>query len=182
MTPKQERFVAEYLIDLNATQAAIRAGYSPRTAYAIGDENLRKPYIAAAIDQRRSALQAHIAIDAVKVLHTLDAIIEADIADIYDEKNNLRPIGEWPLVWRKMCVGMEPIFKHSSDGQNESWDQAGFKVKFERGNKALELLGRHVSVNAFVQPTEKHEHVHLHVTVEDRLSKARQIAAEKVND
>ena len=41
MTPKQQRFVEEYLVDLNATQAAIRAGYSARTASQIGEENLR---------------------------------------------------------------------------------------------------------------------------------------------
>ena len=49
MTPKQQRFVEEYLVDHNATQAAIRAGYSPKTAYSIGHENLKKPEIAAAI-------------------------------------------------------------------------------------------------------------------------------------
>ncbi|MDY2987563.1 MAG: terminase small subunit, partial [Peptoniphilus sp.] len=45
LNKKQKRFVEEYLIDLNATQAAIRAGYSPSTAYSIGNENLRKPEI-----------------------------------------------------------------------------------------------------------------------------------------
>ncbi len=49
MTPKQERFVAEYLVDLNATQAAIRAGYSEKTAYSIGQENLKKPEVAEAV-------------------------------------------------------------------------------------------------------------------------------------
>ncbi len=49
MTPKQQRFVDEYLTDLNATQAAVRAGYSERTAYAIGKENIHKPLIQAAI-------------------------------------------------------------------------------------------------------------------------------------
>ena len=49
MTPKQERFVEEYLVDLNATQAAIRAGYSEKTAYSIGEENLRKPEIREAV-------------------------------------------------------------------------------------------------------------------------------------
>ena len=49
LTAKQQRFVAEYLIDLNATQAAIRAGYSEKTAYSIGQENLTKPEIAAAV-------------------------------------------------------------------------------------------------------------------------------------
>lgn len=49
-TPKQAAFITEYLVDKNATQAAIRAGYSPRTAAAIGEENLRKPDIRSAID------------------------------------------------------------------------------------------------------------------------------------
>ena len=51
MTPKQRQFVAEYLVCLNATEAAKRAGYSPRTAYSIGQENLKKPEIAQAIQQ-----------------------------------------------------------------------------------------------------------------------------------
>lgn len=50
MTPKQEAFIREYLVDLNATQAAIRAGYSKRSAHVIGHENLTKPKIAAAIE------------------------------------------------------------------------------------------------------------------------------------
>lgn len=54
MTPKQERFVAEYLIDLNASAAARRAGYSERTADAIGRENLGKPTIASAIAAGRA--------------------------------------------------------------------------------------------------------------------------------
>jgi uncharacterized small protein (DUF1192 family) len=51
LTAKQKRFIEEYLIDLNATQAAIRAGYSKKTAYSIGEENLRKPVIKAEIER-----------------------------------------------------------------------------------------------------------------------------------
>lgn len=54
MSPKQEKFCAEYLIDLNATQAAIRAGYKERTAYSIGNENLKKPEIQKRIKALRS--------------------------------------------------------------------------------------------------------------------------------
>ena len=54
LTPKQERFVAEYLIDLNATQAAIRAGYSAKTAKVIGHENLTKPDVASEIAARQT--------------------------------------------------------------------------------------------------------------------------------
>ncbi len=56
LTPKQARFVQEYLIDLNATQAAIRAGYSEKTARQVASENLSKPYIAKAIEAKQTEL------------------------------------------------------------------------------------------------------------------------------
>ncbi len=67
MTPKQQRFCEEYLIDLNATQAAIRSGYSKKTAASIGEENLRKPEIKAAIEKGMSkrAIRAELSADAV---------------------------------------------------------------------------------------------------------------------
>ena len=68
MTPKQEAFVAEYLIDLNATQAAIRAGYSEATAYSIGNENLSKPEIATAIAKAKELRATECGIDAAWVL------------------------------------------------------------------------------------------------------------------
>lgn len=57
LTEKQKRFCDEYLIDLNATQAAIRAGYSKKTAKVIGQENLTKPYLKAFIDERLKQLE-----------------------------------------------------------------------------------------------------------------------------
>lgn len=56
LTPKQDRFIQEYLKDLNATQAALRAGYSEKTAYSIGNENLSKPEIAAEIAKRQESI------------------------------------------------------------------------------------------------------------------------------
>ncbi len=58
MNSKQQRFVEEYLVDHNATQAAIRAGYSAKTAYSIGHENLKKPEIAAAIAAGEARLRS----------------------------------------------------------------------------------------------------------------------------
>lgn len=58
LTAKQERFVEEYLIDLNATQAAIRAGYSEKTATEMAAENLTKPHINGAIQARRQVISA----------------------------------------------------------------------------------------------------------------------------
>ncbi|MNO93117.1 Terminase small subunit [compost metagenome] len=56
LTAKQERFVQEYLKDLNATQAALRAGYSDKTAGSVGHENLKKPEIAAEIEKRQEKI------------------------------------------------------------------------------------------------------------------------------
>jgi len=79
LTDKQKRFVEEYLLDLNATQAAIRAGYSAKTAGSIGEENLRKPEIAAAIQEAQDARSKRTEITADRVLQELAKIGFADI-------------------------------------------------------------------------------------------------------
>ena len=69
LSAKQEQFCREYLVDLNATQAAIRAGYSAKTAAVIGNENLIKPYIAeriAALKQERADKVSVAAADVLK--------------------------------------------------------------------------------------------------------------------
>lgn len=78
MTPKMQRFVDEYLVDLNATQAAIRAGYSERTAAAIGAENLTKPEIQSAIAAARGELQQRTTITQDAVLKQLWGVATAD--------------------------------------------------------------------------------------------------------
>lgn len=81
MTPKQERFVEEYLIDLNATQAAIRAGYSKTAAKAIGCENLTKPDIAEAISNARVELSEKAETNALWVLLEARSVYEAARGD-----------------------------------------------------------------------------------------------------
>ena len=63
LTPRQERFVQEYVSCLNATQAAIQAGYSPHTARQMGYENLTKPYIRSAVARAQSAYSERVSID-----------------------------------------------------------------------------------------------------------------------
>ena len=84
LTKKQKLFVEEYLIDLNATQAAIRAGYSPDTAYAIGSENLRKPEIRACIDKAMAERSKRTGINQDRVLLELAKIGFANIRDVVD--------------------------------------------------------------------------------------------------
>ncbi len=74
MNAKQTRFVAEYLVDLNATQAAIRAGYSKRTARSIGAENLTKPDIVSAIADKQTKTAQKLEITAEKVLRDLEQV------------------------------------------------------------------------------------------------------------
>lgn len=71
LTPRQERFVQEYLVDLNATQAAIRAGYSVKTARQVASENLTKPNVQAAIEARRQVRAARAELSQDWVLRRL---------------------------------------------------------------------------------------------------------------
>lgn len=63
LTPKQQRFVEEYLVDCNATQAAIRAGYSKKSAYSIGQENLKKPEVKEAIALKQKKISSKVNYD-----------------------------------------------------------------------------------------------------------------------
>lgn len=78
MTVKQMRFCDEYLIDLNATQAAIRAGYSQKTAGVIGAENLQKPYIKDYIDQRMAEKEAALIADQNEILKYLTQVLRGE--------------------------------------------------------------------------------------------------------
>lgn len=78
MTKKQKRFVEEYLIDLNATQAAIRAGYSPKTAYSMGNENLNKPELKAYIETELDKIHSAKIADAEEVMKYLTAVMRGE--------------------------------------------------------------------------------------------------------
>ena len=78
MTAKQKRFCDEYLIDLNATQAAIRAGYSPKTAYSIGDENLKKPELKSYLEAELEKLHNAKTADVQEVMEYLTAVLRGE--------------------------------------------------------------------------------------------------------
>lgn len=154
LTPKQQRFVEEYLIDLNATQAAIRAGYSEKTAKSIGQENLTKPDIQKAIEEAQSKRAEQTQIDAAYVLKRLVEIDQMDVLDIMDDKYCLKPIGEWPKIWRQYISNIENLEEFEGFGEDRT--QIGWlkKIKWPDKTKNLELLGRHVSVGAFKDKVE----------------------------
>jgi transcription antitermination factor NusG len=85
LTPKQERFVAEYLVDLNAAQAAIRAGYSPKTAKEQGARLLTNAHIQQAVQERRQQHQANTGLTVERVLTEAMRLAFFDIRKLTDE-------------------------------------------------------------------------------------------------
>jgi phage terminase small subunit len=91
LTPKQRLFVAEYLKDLNATQAAIRSGYPKKTANRVGPENLSKPVIQAALSQARNSIEKReeaALLSAYETERELDRVIKFNLKEFVDEEGN----------------------------------------------------------------------------------------------
>lgn len=169
MTPKQAAFVREYLVDLNATQAAIRAGYSERTARKIGHENLTKPDIATAIAAAKAERSERTKVDADWLLLRLAEEADADVADIYDEHGNLRPVIEWPMIWRKgLVAGVETVREKVGEDEHGNPEYATVqKVKLSDRIKRLELIGKHIDVQAFKERVEHTGAINITINQED---------------
>jgi phage terminase small subunit len=146
LTDKQQAFVNEYLLDLNATQAAIRAGYSPATAQQMGSENLSKPVVADAIAAAMEARARRTGIDADWLLVRLAAEAQADLADLFGDGGNLKPVKDWPPIWRQGLVAGVDVVRKPGDDEPVIID----KVKLSDRIKRLELIGRHIDVQAFL--------------------------------
>ena len=150
LNQRQEMFCREYIKDLNGTQAAIRAGYSPKTADRMAYELLKKPEIQAFVLQSKAERVEEVKIDANYVLKRLIEIDEMDVADILDDGGDFLPIRKWPKTWRTTLSGLDIAIINSGD--TESIIK---KIKWPDKVKNLELLGKHIGVGAF---TEKVDH------------------------
>lgn len=150
LTPKQRLFVAEYLKDLNATQAAIRAGYSEKTAYSQGERLLKNVEVKSALNNAMDKRAEAVEVDAAYVLRRLHEMAEADVSDLYDENGELLPVKEWPEVWRKGLIsGIETHELFEGAGRDRV--HIGYAKKIKQVDKlsVLQTLGKHVRVNAF---------------------------------
>ena len=98
LTLKQERFAIEYLIDLNATQASIRAGYSKNSAKQTGSRLMTNDDIKHYIEERTRAISRKSIVDATWLLDHLGAIATADVLDILNDDGTYKPVSEWPLI------------------------------------------------------------------------------------
>lgn len=161
MTPKQQAFVDEYLIDLNATQAATRAGYSARTANEQGARLLANASVSAAIAAAKRVRSEKTAVDAAWLLSRLADEATADVADLYDETGNVRAVKDWPLIWRTgLVAGIEVESIGAGAGTLT-------KIKLSDRVKRLELIGKHIDVQAFKDKIEHTGAIALVVNSED---------------
>lgn len=170
LTAKQQAFVLEYLVDLNASQAAIRAGYSKRTAGQIGDENLKKPQIAQAIREAMNSRNERVKVNADYVLNRLVEIDQLDVLDILRDDMSFKPLSEWPKGWRQYLVGFDIAEMFEGQGEDRSMVGLMKKIKWPDKVKNLELLGKHVAVSAFREQVE----VNVTHTLSERMAKARE--------
>ncbi|HHE8522253.1 TPA: terminase small subunit [Pseudomonas aeruginosa] len=148
LTKKQRLFVDEYLIDLNATQAAIRAGYSPRRAAEIGYQLLQRPEVAQAIQAAMAERSKRTEVEADYVIRRLREIDEMDVLDILEDDGSFRSIRDWPRAWRQFLSGIE--IAELFEGRGDDRRIAGVlrKVKWPDKLRNLELLSRHVGTES----------------------------------
>ena len=150
MNPKQRRFVEQYLIDLNATAAYRRAGYTAKgnAAEVNAARLLRNAKVQAAITEAQAERSKRTRIDADWVLSRLGAEVEADLADLYREDGSVKPVHEWPLIWRQgLVAGVE--VERIAEGIGTVT-----KIKISDRIKRIDLIGKHIDVQAFKERIE----------------------------
>lgn len=148
-------FVAEYILAFNGTQAAIAAGYSPDTAGSTASRLLKdvniQQMIADAVSERRDRLE----INADYVLHRLVEIDQMRVSDILNDDGSLKNISDWPDTWNRTLSGIE--LTELFDGRGDEKTLVGIlkKIKWPDKQKNLDMLGKHIDVQAWEKDDSK---------------------------
>jgi phage terminase small subunit len=166
LTPKQTAFVAEYLVDLNATQAAIRAGYSEKTAGSQGERLLKKVEIQTAISGAQQARAERTEITQDRVLQEYAKLAFLDPRKFYDADGNLIDIPNLPADVAAAISGMDIAVEKAGTDENGSPVFAQVrKIKLADKKGALDSVARHLgmfndkisqTINAEVKGEIKH--------------------------
>lgn len=151
LTAQQERFCQEYIIDLNATQSAIRAGYSVKTADVQGCRLLGNVKVQARIAELNSERIERVQTKADYVLNRLLEIDSLDVADILDDRGDILPVSQWSKAWRTTIDSFDIISMRSVDGILSTLLKS---VRLPNKLRNLELLGKHIDVSAFKERLE----------------------------
>lgn len=148
LTDKQERFCYEYCIDFNATQAAIRSGYSERTAKEIGSENLTKPNIQTRIKEMQANLSTTAGISALKVINEHAKIAFSGISKLKDGWMTLRDF-ESLTEDEKACIQeVQTKEARKADGNDGIVIEAWVKIKLYDKQKSLDSIANLLGFNA----------------------------------
>ena len=146
LEPKQAMFVREYLKDLNATQAAIRAGYSKKGASVQASRLLANAKVADAVrlGMEKRAAKAEVTSDFV--LSQLLKLASVDVAELFDDKGNLKPIHDIPPAVRQAISSVETDTTQLGAGEDAKVLVTTKKVKLWDKKGSLELLARHLGL------------------------------------
>ena len=175
LTAMMEAYCQSYIkTPENQTQAAINAGFSPNTAAVKASNMMRDERIQKRIAELMEERNKRNRVSADYVLMRLVEIDQMDVLDILNDDGSLKPIREWPKIWRTTLSG----FDLSSTIMNMNEDLIETilkKIKWRDKVKNLELIGKHVDVNAFKERLE----VSGTVTIADRMAAARRRVKEQ---
>ena len=183
----KEAYCQEYInCPENQTQAAINAGYSPNTAAKFASQNMRDERVQKRIAELMEQRNKRNRVSADYVLMRLVEIDQMDVLDILNDDGGMKPIAEWPKVWRTSLSAMDiatikttqaSLQKENgeADLSVEDVEHILKKVKWPDKVKNLELIGKHVDVNAFKERLE----VSGTVTIADRMAAARRRVIEQ---
>ncbi len=177
LTAMQEAYAQEYTkCPENQTQAAINAGFSPNTAAVKASVMMRDERIQKRIAELMEERNKRLRVSADYVLLRLVEIDQMDVIDILNDEGGLKPISQWPKVWRTSisAVDINRIRMAMKDDE-EDIESTLQKIKWPDKVKNLELIGKHVDVNAFKERLE----VSGTVTIADRMAAARRRVKEQ---
>jgi len=142
LTLKQKRFVQEYLVDLNATQAAIRAGYSKRSSSAIANETLAKPEIKAAIAEAMEKRGKRVGIDQDRTLLEIGRLAFSDVRQLF-EGNRLKSVHELDDHTAAAVASVKVVTRPTGvEGEVEYVHE----IKLWPKAPALDMAGRHIGL------------------------------------
>ncbi|WP_410738965.1 terminase small subunit [Citrobacter freundii] len=187
LTAMQEAYAQEYTkCPENQTQAAINAGFSPNTAAVKASVMMRDERIQKRIAELMEERNKRLRVSADYVLLRLVEIDQMDVLDILNEDGSMKPISSWPKVWRTSLSALDiATIKTTQASLQKDNGEADLsvedvehilkKIKWPDKVKNLELIGKHVDVNAFKERLE----VSGTVTIADRMAKARRRVKEQ---
>lgn len=175
LTAMQEAYAQEYTkCPENQTQAAINAGFSPNTAAVKASVMMRDERIQKRIAELMEERNKRLRVSADYVLLRLVEIDQMDVIDILNDDGTLKPIREWPKIWRTTLSGFD-LSSTIMNMDETSIETILKKIKWPDKVKNLELIGKHVDVNAFRERLE----IDVKMTIAEKMAKARRRVKEQ---